>query len=853
MAYAALISLEQTLAHFLNHEIYSLSPLQNQKIISTTKNFTFLRAFLEDFPEKSNNILERRMRDLANQLEFIIECFMWRRNRYRHREWVAKLVFKSGLYRVAAQVDSIAAELLEITKEAGLRGGGGDDNDAVSPALGSSSIIAPSHRKDAIIGFDDDLMAIKERLCGQSPHRQIISIVGMGGIGKTTLARYAYYDPLIIERFEIQAWVAVSQDYRLEKIISDLLTYMKEFDTERVGQRPQRNEEKVYKCLKGRRYLIVMDDMWSTKAWDDIRMLFPDDNNGSRVILTTRLSDVASYVDSSGHLHGMHLMGTEQSWDLLRHKVFSHEPCPLELIDIGKEIARCCKGLPLAIVVTAGLLSVVSKTAASWEETAKDVKLAIATEQDGQFEKILSLSYTYLPHHLRPYFLYMGAFPEDYEIKLSKLVKLWVAEGFVKPCKSKTLEEMAEENLEELVKRSLVLVSKRTSTGKIKSCTIHDLMRELCIKKAEQDKFLVRVMQRRVSKRSIKNEHRVSMNCYDLISFLGDIICFKHTGDYLGRFSFARVLNLIHYYVDISSHDHELPLPAQVFELFHLRYLAFDLVTKVPASISNLQNLQTLILHPRTSFHYLPCFVTLPLEIWRMPQLRHLISFYFGALPNPDQEGLPCVLENLQTLSIVKDFVCNESILKAIPNVRKLGIHYSRYEYKQYHLENLVHLQQLEKLKLSVNSFYFYWWNKLKLAFPVTLSKLTLSGWGLSWENMSIIGSLPNLQVLKLRNSACDGETWITTEGEFPELKFLAISESVLGNWITESSHFPRLECLMLRQCENLREIPDGIGEIPTLELIEVRDCNKNLMESAKLIQEEQQSYGNDALEVRCV
>ncbi|KAL0402615.1 UNVERIFIED_CONTAM: putative disease resistance protein [Sesamum latifolium] len=125
-------------------------------------------------------------------------------------------------------------------------------------------------------------------------------------------------------------------------------------------------------------------------------------------------------------------------------------------------IARSCKGLPLAIVVIAGILSTVSQTQASWDDIAKKVNLAVSAK-DEQFARILSLSYTHLPHHLRPCFLYMGAFPEDYEIHVSKLVQLWMAEGFMKPSVSKCSKEQAEEYLEDLVKRSLVLVTRRKS------------------------------------------------------------------------------------------------------------------------------------------------------------------------------------------------------------------------------------------------------------------------------------------------------------------------------------------------------------------------------------------------------
>lgn len=391
------------------------------------------------------------------------------------------------------------------------------------------------------------------------------------------------------------------------------------------------------------------------------------------VMLTTRLSEVAAYADSSEHLHEMNLMDAHQSWDLLRLKVFAHKHCPRELEYIGKEIARSCRGLPLAIVVIAGLLSPESNSKALWKEIAENVQAAIATRHE-QFEKIMSLSYTYLPHHLRPCFLYMGVFPEDYEIRVSKLIKLWVAENFLKPSESKSLEETGEEYLEDLAERNLVLVSKKKCNGKIKSCSIHDLMRELCIRKAEQEKFFVHVMDRGDLKRSTKNQRRVCVNNQSDQSWSADIfsgltirtmITFEQSvnrlEEYLRNSRFLRVLQLVFAWNNRFAYD-QLPLPDQVLRSFHLRYLALDYDVEIPSSgLSNLEDLQNLIIHPRWKF-YRPWRVRLPLEIWRMSQLRHLVCYNFDGLPNPKKGD--CALENLQTLSVVTDLVCTESIMK---------------------------------------------------------------------------------------------------------------------------------------------------------------------------------------------
>ncbi|KAK4433081.1 putative late blight resistance proteinR1B-16 [Sesamum alatum] len=616
--------------------------------------------------------------------------------------------------------------------------------------------------------------------------------------------------------------------------------------------------EEVYKGLKGMRYLIVMDDMWSKKAWDDVKMIFPDDDNGSRIVVTTRLLDIATYANfsSSSPPHEMHFLDEDQSWNLLRQIVFKQQDCPVELEKIGKLIARNCGGLPLAIVVIAGLLSTVGRTQASWENIAENVNLAVTTNYE-QFEKILSLSYIHLPQHLRPCFLYMGGFPEDYEIPVWKLIKLWVAEGFIKPSGSKSFEEEAEEYLEDLVKRSLVLVTTRKTNGKIKICGVHDLIRDLCIRKAQDEKFLYRYVSKVLDK-NIKYQHRISIMHFDLNSLENiygstnrTIICFqcrnsaltyaKHCS-FIRNFRLLKIMDMVN-----SANVHLFP---EVCELFHLRFLAVDYQTKIPAAISNLRNLQTLIIHQGKTFKsYEPLTILLPSEIWTIPQLRHLVSFVFGSLPDPDEATSP--LENLQTLSEIRDFKCTEKILKMIPNLKKLGISYFSGEKDQdYHLDNLVHFHQLEKLKVKIYPTVLFR-RKLNLVFPPSMKKLALSGWQRPWEDIGIVGSLPNLEVLKLRNFAFRGYKWETSEEEFRRLKFLLIDKSDLQHWITESSHFPNLKWLVLYRCWCLKEIPHGFGEIPTLELIKIDDGNICVMDSARQIQEVQQDWGNDALQVR--
>ncbi|KAH6769440.1 hypothetical protein C2S51_014776 [Perilla frutescens var. frutescens] len=832
MAYAALVSLAQPSNQILNHDHHHpLTLPENQEIISIRNHAVVLQSFLDDIPEKASSLKER-IREVANEAEDVIEYLLWGND-------PSEVEFERQLRNAEEKITSIGGEVMDYLKRNGFvnnLGRRGDYRHAASSSQG----------RDVVVGFAGELLEIKSQLCGESSKLLVLPIVGIGGIGKTTLARSVYDDEKVISHFDIRSWVTISQDYSVGSILLNLLASMKGKEIEPERDLPDQvipQGEEIGRYIWNRSYLIVIDGMRSKKDWDEIKMLFPDNRRGSRIVLTTRLLDVATYPDPCSPVHMMHLLSDDQSWHLLKEKVFADEDCPLELEESGKKIVKSCGGLPLSIVVMAGLLSNIDKTLAFWEQIA---------ENDGELEKIISLSYTHLPHHLRACLLYMGGFPEDYEIRVSEFIKLWLAEGFLRypnnGCKS--LEDVAEECVDNLVNRSLVLASSRKFDGKIKSCSLHDMVRDFCIRQVEQEKLLHPVtdylpspiLRKHFLPRVLENHCRISATSYDLDlkdsmhgSRIRTIICnpkkgYRSSGS-VQNFSLLRVLHVLR-----SNDDTREWEPGQVFDLIYLTYLSSNIPTSiVPPAISKLHSLHTLIIY-RYEVH-------LPVEIWRMRPLKHLIAFSFHHLPHPEEEAA-FPLENLQTLCLVKNLVCSERIMEMIPNVEKLGICCSEKKFGEgYHLENLKHLQQLEKLKLKLETCGCLSLRpSAKPVYPLSLKKLTLSGWRFPWRDMRIVGSLPNIQVLKLRNHAFDGNCWETTEVVFPRLRVLLIDESNLRIWKSKRRQFPVLEGLMLYRCPYLFEIPSDIGHIATLKLIEVDHQKTSLFYSAKRIERDRQS-----------
>ncbi|KAL1562100.1 hypothetical protein AAHA92_04716 [Salvia divinorum] len=845
-AYAALASLSQT-TDLTKYEAATdlFSVEAKEKIASIQEMVRYLRLFLEDFPHKSKR-WERRIRDVAHQAEDIIEGFTRLPIQPFHRgSDVPNL--EDQLENVYEKIGLIAGEAMEDRPS--------DLHVAVSSSP-SSSRSAPTQNDAVVIGLDEDLTAIKGRLCGEPSDLQIIPIVGMPGIGKTTLARTVYEDSFVVHRFDILAWISVSQDYSFRKIVIGLLESMnllqklvpcKKYDgPENLNKQLDEialseMSTLVFQTLKYRRYLIVMDDVWSTRVLDDV-MMFPDDGNGSRIMVTTRLLDVAGYPGCCSRFHEMRVMDDAQSWDLLKQKVLKNGDCPPHLKEIGEDIARRCAGLPLAVVLVAGLLSAVSDIRASWEEIARNINTAVGRELD----EILSLSYTHLPHHLRPCFLYLGSFPEDENIRAETLIRLWEAEGFLKH------ENECDKSLflEDLVKRNLVSVNSRRFDGKIKSCSLHDMVRDMCVRKARDEKFLG-VIDGRSDPQEMIDERRISLSACDtdrlLVSTTRTILCFELEFSpmflcFLEHLSLLRVLHSTSaIYEAISSH---------VFQLSHLRYLALRGPMEITPAISNLVSLETLVIHPvsRWSRNYTNAGpLHLPLEIWRMEQLKHIIVYDRCILPHPSSDT-PKPLINLQTLSLVTNLVWTDKLAQMIPNVKTLGLVYTALQDPNLgHLENLL---QLEKLQVSMIGDSCQMWQRPIL--PTTLKKLTMVERRLPWEDMSIIGSLPNLQVLKLLDYALEGATWATGDDEFAELKYLLIGASSLQHWTVHESSFATLKHLTLC-CPGLERVPGEIGEISTLELIEMGGCKESAVDSANEIIEDRKNCGDDALHLRYI
>ncbi|XP_075088464.1 putative late blight resistance protein homolog R1B-16 [Nicotiana tabacum] len=315
------------------------------------------------------------------------------------------------------------------------------------------------------------------------------------------------------------------------------------------------------------------------------------------------------YVDSTSP-HHMNLLNLENSWKLLRDNVFGPEnDHPHELEKIGKEIVEKCKGLPLTILVIAGYLSKMARTLETWKDVVRILGEIIASHPD-KCQGVLGLSYHHLPNHLKPCFLSMSCFPEDFQVETKRLIQLWIAEGYIRTSQSnKSLEEVAVDYLEDLIGRNLIMVRKRRFNGEIKACAIHDLLHEFCLIEAETTKFMhidknyssLLTQKQNVRRFSFQIQYYSVDDCCKVLPPVATSICFSRLYPYTTRvklfgilpichpctivqqffshFNLLRVLAIFHESENFDS------FPLAITTLFHLRYLQVGFNDDIPASI----------------------------------------------------------------------------------------------------------------------------------------------------------------------------------------------------------------------------------------------------------------------------
>ncbi|KAK4717547.1 hypothetical protein R3W88_015885 [Solanum pinnatisectum] len=721
-----------------------------------------------------------------------------------------------------------------------------------------------------IVGFKEETNLILRKLTSGPADVDVISITGMPGSGKTTLAYKVYNDKSVSSHFDLRAWCTVDQGYDEKKLLNKIFNQVSDSDlklSENIDV-----ADNLRKQLYGKRYLIVLDDVWDTNTWDELTRPFPDCKKGSRIILTTREKEVALHGKLYTDPLNLRLLRSEESWELLEKRAFGNESCPNELMDVGKEIAENCKGLPLVADLIAGVIAGREKKKNLWLEVLNNLHSFIF-KNEVEVMKVIEISYDHLPDHLKPCLVYFASKPKDTAISFLELKIVWVSEGFVEKTNMKSMEEVVKIYVDDLISSSLVICF--NEIGDNPTYQLHDLVHDFCLIKAREEKLLgltsssapSDLLSRQITidddtehfwlnfvlfgsnkkRHSGKHLYSLTINGDGLDDYVSDACHLRH----------LRLLRALYLYINVRD-----SLLNEICMLNHLRLLCIRTqVESLPLSFSNLWNLESLVLDNKGS-----TLVLLP-RIWDLVKLG-LLSVNVCSFFDMDANESILIAEDtkLEKLRILGKLMLSyskdtEDIFKRFPNLQNLTFELKEswdYSTEQHWFPKLDCLTELEELMVrfessntndsgSSTAINRSW----DFHFPSSLRRLCLNEFPLTSNSLSTIARLRNLEELSLNSTIIQGEEWnMGEEDTFKNLKFLNLEYVTLSKWEVGEESFPVLEKLELEGCYDLEEIPPSFGDIWSLKIIKLTDCPQ-LEDSAMKIKEYAEDMrGGDELQV---
>ncbi|XP_074334689.1 disease resistance protein RPP13-like [Apium graveolens] len=771
------------------------------------------------------------VRDVANDAIKILSDFSAHREEYaapkqgildRVRACVCLIKEEVTLHDIGKEIDSLKKRI-EVIKNR--RYEYGIDNILATPDKQQQERtllrITAINNQVEVVGFEDDFKTLMGELNSKDLSLKVISIHGMGGLGKTSLPT-KLYNSSELRNFDTRAKVCVSNEYNIKDVVKRIVTSFMgaEYEQRLSTMDDYHLLQHLPELLRSRgRYLVLIDDIWDIIVWGQIKTAFPNQKNGSRIIITTRNKTVTEMADDKCFVHQLRFLTEDESWELFCKRAEATTP---NLKKLGREMVGKCRGLPLAIVVLSGLLSH-NMSYDYWSKVKEHIWRHLKDDDlSRQIGEILSLSFNDLSPKMKDCFLYLARYPEDHVINLDELKRLWIAEEFISEAEEGEgviMEDMAENCLNELINRNLLQVNNLQWNGQVESCRVHDLVRDLAMNKAKEHKLLVvwdagkhhllEGQSRHVIYNEIGEYLKLVESRFDalrvrslaVVNYLSGKYELKEMKLVCARFKNLKVL-------DMTSVHSEV-IPEEIGDLVHLKYLGlmgqWDKPIEIPASIGKLKKLQTL--HGGWSTYY-----TVPREICELHELRHLLQISCKEWMKVDTVNLT----NLHTLSICdgEEEEAYSYTLESVANLTSLQtfiiIHFGSVE-----IPTLKPLSSCNRLK-SVSLVGTLKDPSELRHLPDSITDLSLSFNEFTEDPMPTLGSLSNLTALQLTDvyQAYKGNKMVCSENGFPSLQILRLQEFInLEELEVGEGAFPSLKQFQTVACRNLKKIPVQLAE----------------------------------------
>ncbi|KAL6861450.1 hypothetical protein ACP4OV_017150 [Aristida adscensionis] len=851
----------------------------SDKLKSTKKQLLSMQAFLKDLDDKmlrggamARNLVSE-VREVACEVEDIIDTANIMKRERNPKPSITGFISKcvdfpiylARLHRLGARIDSANARMKTIFENF-------EKYNIAATAIAEEpqgcivgydtikqwrSVHPDIGEQDDVIGFDDQIEQIKSDLLDQgNKHKTVVSIVGPGGAGKSTMAKKVYGLAAVKRHFEIHAWITVSQRFVARDLFKEMVKglvphhRLKELikDTLRIGpeEKATKLEDMTEQDMKmllhnfalNERYLIVLDDIWSTDAWDIISAAIPDKRNGSRVILTTRNEAVAHHPRARKKIHKPKLLNEEESTQLLLSTALpeymldgsSNNTAAVgqnleEFKELGKDLALKCRGLPLAIVVLGGHLSR-KPNVHEWKRLTRDMDWHALITDDRIIGGILDLSYYDMPGNMRSCFLYTTAFPEDSSIDVPVLISLWIAEGFIPLARGHTRQEVAFEYVAELAQRCMIQVERRVFSGKILVIKVHDILRDWGIGRARREGLMkdcydaedleasytkdimeaYRVVLHGKLTRKIGASKRQLRTILDLK--------FSYTEVTVSSFQTLRVL-----YIDSPG---EVFLPKKINLMRYLKYLGLGGKGKyhLPSSIGGLLSLET--------FHATGYIGHIPNSLWKIQTLGHVYadSVRRWSIPRISPKSKLQVMvgtkakepqenwwEQFHETPSNENIGLIEATERQILQNKSPGLSCCFAMHRMsYTREN-----QLEVVGRCEGSQFPYHLTQLRKWNDVTELMIRCTNLLRNDQDILDLGSPQTLLFLEIGKQSYTAPVITFSSSSFQHLEYLALSDLAVAEWKVERGSMPYLISLALHKCPNLRHLPQGLLWLPKL------------------------------------